>query len=122
MRLKLWVKIVLFIIIVGLLSIWVFQIGRKWGQQYAMKHSLEFETNQVLMSENTLEEVEEVTEEVEVSEKEPYEGLPADKVGLKPGDKILEIDGEDAEGRTTPEVSDRLRGQAGSKVKVKVEP
>ena len=52
---------------------------------------------------------------------EPYEGLPADKVGLKPGDKILEIDGEDAEGRTTPEVSDRLRGQAGSKVKIKVE-
>ncbi len=72
MRLKLWVKIVLFIIIVGLLSVLVFQIGRKWGQQYAMKHSLEFETNQVLMSENTLEEVEEVTEEVAITEEAPY--------------------------------------------------
>ena len=72
MRLKLWVKIVLFIIIVGLLSIFVFQIGRKWGQQYAMKHSLEFETNQVLMSENALEEVEEVKEEIEVVEEVPY--------------------------------------------------
>ena len=30
---------------------------------------------------------------------EPYEGLPADKAGLRPGDKILEIDGESAEGK-----------------------
>ena len=52
---------------------------------------------------------------------EPYEGLPADKAGLRPGDKILEIDGESAGGKTTADVSSRLRGQAGTDVNLKLE-
>lgn len=52
---------------------------------------------------------------------EPYEGLPADKAGLRPGDKILAIDGESAEGKTTSDVSSRLRGQAGTDVNLKLE-
>ena len=52
---------------------------------------------------------------------EPYEGMPADLAGLKAGDKILEIDGQSAEGKTTAEVSSALRGQAGTELKVKIE-
>lgn len=52
---------------------------------------------------------------------EPYEGLPADKAGLRPGDKILEIDGQSAEGKTTADVSSILRGQAGTEVTLKLE-
>lgn len=51
---------------------------------------------------------------------EPYEGSPADRAGLKIGDRILEIDGQSAAGLTTEEVSNRLKGEPGSKVKVKV--
>ena len=45
----------------------------------------------------------------------------ADKAGLKIGDKILSIDGKDAKGFTTEQVSSRLKGEPGSKVKVTVE-
>ena len=36
---------------------------------------------------------------------QPYQGSPADKAGLKIGDKILSIDGKDAKGFTTEQVS-----------------
>ena len=52
---------------------------------------------------------------------QPYQGSPADKAGLKIGDKILSIDGKDAKGFTTEQVSSRLKGEPGSKVKVTVE-
>lgn len=52
---------------------------------------------------------------------QPYEGSPADLAGLRIGDKILAIDGKDARGLTTQQVSDRLKGQPGSKVRVTVE-
>ncbi|HIW66359.1 MAG TPA: S41 family peptidase [Candidatus Alistipes intestinipullorum] len=52
---------------------------------------------------------------------QPYEGSPADKGGLKIGDKILAIDGKDAKGFTTEQVSNRLKGEPGSKVRVTVE-
>ena len=39
---------------------------------------------------------------------QPYEGSPADLAGLRIGDKILAIDGKDARGLTTQQVSDRL--------------
>lgn len=52
---------------------------------------------------------------------QPYEGSPADRGGLKIGDKILAIDGKDAKGFTTQQVSDRLKGEPGSKVRVTVE-
>ena len=52
---------------------------------------------------------------------QPYQGSPADKAGLKIGDKILSIDGKDAKGFTTEQVSSRLKGEPGSKVRVTVE-
>ncbi|MBO5963233.1 MAG: S41 family peptidase [Bacteroidales bacterium] len=52
---------------------------------------------------------------------EPYENLPAHKAGLKAGDIILKIDGESCEGKTTAQVSERLRGQAGSSIKLTIE-
>lgn len=52
---------------------------------------------------------------------QPYQGSPADLAGLKIGDKILAIDGQDAKGFTTEQVSSRLKGEPGSKVRVEVE-
>lgn len=52
---------------------------------------------------------------------EPYEGLPADKAGLKAGDRILEVNGESTDGKSTADVSGAMRGQAGSSVKLKLE-
>ncbi len=49
-----------------------------------------------------------------------YEGFPAHKAGLKPGDRFLEVAGNSVVGRTTGQVSDLLKGQAGSEVQVKV--
>ncbi|MBR4803523.1 MAG: PDZ domain-containing protein [Bacteroidales bacterium] len=52
---------------------------------------------------------------------EPYEGLPAAKAGLKAGDKILEINGESAKGKSVSDVSSTLRGQAGTSLTMKIE-
>ncbi len=51
---------------------------------------------------------------------EPYEGLPADKAGLKAGDAILEIDGEDMRQATVKAVSDKLKGIPGTTLKLKI--
>ena len=51
---------------------------------------------------------------------EPYKNAPADKAGLKAGDIILEVDGENAEGKTTSQLRDMLRGQRGTSITVKV--
>ena len=52
---------------------------------------------------------------------EPYEGFPAQKAGLKAGDKLLEIDGKSIVGKTTKEASDMLKGPAHTTIKVKIE-
>jgi carboxyl-terminal processing protease len=49
---------------------------------------------------------------------EPYEGYPAMKAGLLPGDEIVEVDGRKVAGLDTEEVSKLLKGQAGTSVKV----
>lgn len=51
---------------------------------------------------------------------QPYENSPAARAGLKIGDLILAIDGQSAAGFTTEEVSKRLKGEPGSKVRVTV--
>ena len=51
---------------------------------------------------------------------EPYEGLPADKAGLKAGDIIIEVNGQEAKGKNSDQVREFLRGQAGSEIKIKV--
>lgn len=49
---------------------------------------------------------------------EPYRNSPADKAGLKIGDLIVAIDGENAKGFSTQDVSSRLKGEPGTTVKV----
>jgi carboxyl-terminal processing protease len=45
---------------------------------------------------------------------EPYEGFPAHKAGLIPGDKILEVDGKAATDKNSEEVSQILKGEPGT--------
>ncbi len=52
---------------------------------------------------------------------EPYENSPAQKSGLKAGDKILEINDKSASGKSADEVSSILKGQAGTSFKIEVE-
>ena len=52
---------------------------------------------------------------------EPYENSPADRAGLKAGDRIVSIGGESAEGKTVSDVSSALRGQAGTSITIGLE-
>jgi len=52
---------------------------------------------------------------------EPYEGAPAQKSDLRAGDKILEINGQSAKGKTYSDVSAILKGQAGTTITLKIE-
>jgi carboxyl-terminal processing protease len=51
---------------------------------------------------------------------EPYRGSPADRAGLEIGDTFLEIEGKNARGMTTSDVSSALKGEAGTVVTIKV--
>ncbi len=52
---------------------------------------------------------------------QPYEGSPADRAGIRIGDRIISIDGEDASGFTTEQVSTRLKGDPDTDVRLVVE-
>ena len=52
---------------------------------------------------------------------EPYKGSPADKYGLKVGDKIVAIDGKDMRGAKVDEISKKLRGEPNTTVSVTIE-
>ncbi len=49
---------------------------------------------------------------------EPYEGSPAQLAGLRPGDIFLMIDGDSVTGLTSDKVSEKLKGQSGSMLKL----
>ena len=51
---------------------------------------------------------------------EPYYGMPAHEAGLRKGDIILSIDGEEMKGKSTTYVSEHLRGEAGTSFILKV--
>lgn len=52
---------------------------------------------------------------------QPYKGSPSDVAGVKIGDKILAIGDEDMRGATASDVSSRLRGEAGTDIRVVIE-
>lgn len=52
---------------------------------------------------------------------EPYEGMPAQKAGLKAGDLLITIDGKPIKGMNTDSVSDMLRGEPGTKLTIEYE-
>ncbi|MBR1517337.1 MAG: S41 family peptidase [Bacteroidales bacterium] len=52
---------------------------------------------------------------------EPYQGLPADRAGLRAGDRIVKVGDESAEGKSTADVSAALRGQAGTSISLLLE-
>lgn len=56
-----------------------------------------------------------------VAIEEPYEGMPASRYGLKAGDLILSIDGENMKGKSVEFVSDHLRGDPNTRLVVTVQ-
>ena len=52
---------------------------------------------------------------------ELYEGQPADKAGLKVGDRILAIDGKVTKGKTEEDINNILRGFPGTEVELLIE-
>jgi len=51
----------------------------------------------------------------------PIEGSPSYELGLRPGDRIIKINGESARNITTQEVYEKLRGPKGTKVHITVQ-
>jgi len=51
---------------------------------------------------------------------EPYQGSPAEKAGLMAGDKIMEVNGQSAVGKSYDEISAILKGQAGTEVQINI--
>lgn len=52
---------------------------------------------------------------------EPYKDLPADKAGLKAGDRIVSVNGVTTNGKNNSDVSQAMRGQAGTEVTLELE-
>ena len=50
----------------------------------------------------------------------PLEGSPAEKEGLRPGDVISAVDGKTLDGLTPDEARDRVRGKAGTEVRLHI--
>ena len=51
---------------------------------------------------------------------EPYEGSPAQKAGLIPGDKIVKVNDRDAKGKSVSDVSAILKGEPGTKLQLEI--
>lgn len=50
----------------------------------------------------------------------PYEGFPAQKADLRAGDLILEVDGKSAKGLNSSDLTDLLKGTAGTSVTLRI--
>lgn len=52
---------------------------------------------------------------------EPYENSPAAKAGLLPGDRILKINNQSTEGKSSEDVSTILKGEPGTSLSIEIE-
>jgi carboxyl-terminal processing protease len=52
---------------------------------------------------------------------QPIEGSPAERAGLRPGDLILKVNGEDVHGITVDELRSRVRGPKGTSVTLTIQ-
>jgi carboxyl-terminal processing protease len=50
----------------------------------------------------------------------PIEGSPADRAGILSGDKVIGVDGEDARHSSLDKLMKRMRGEAGTRVKITI--
>ena len=50
----------------------------------------------------------------------PVPGTPGSRSGIRPGDRIVEVEGQSVEGWSTDQVADLLRGEAGTSVRMGV--
>ncbi len=50
----------------------------------------------------------------------PIEGTPGERIGLRPGDRIIKIEDESTEGFTTKDAADRMRGAPGDTVNITI--
>ena len=60
------------------------------------------------------------SEDGEIMITEPYKDFPADKAGLKAGDIIVAVNGLKTKDKTTSQLSEMLKGQAGTSINVTV--
>ena len=59
-------------------------------------------------------------EEGTITVVEPMEGSPAEEVGLKEGDLITKVEGEEVTPDNVNEMSDKIKGEEGTKVKLEI--
>lgn len=52
---------------------------------------------------------------------DPYEGYPAQLTDLRAGDKILEVDGKSTKGKTSDDMTNLLKGSAGTDITIKID-
>ncbi|MCC6721777.1 MAG: S41 family peptidase [Bacteroidia bacterium] len=52
---------------------------------------------------------------------EPYEGYPAQIADLRAGDKIIEVDGKSTKGKTSDDMTNLLKGSAGTDITLKID-
>ena len=52
---------------------------------------------------------------------DPYKGFPAEKAGIRAGDKILKVNGRSVEDFAIESVSDQLKGKPGTEIKLTIE-
>lgn len=52
---------------------------------------------------------------------EVYKGFPADKAGIKPGDLLKKVDGVSLKGLPTDKVSEKLKGNPGTEIRVTID-
>lgn len=60
------------------------------------------------------------TEDGQIIVTEPYKNSPADQAGLRAGDVIVSVDGIETKGKNTEQLSEMLKGAAGTKVSVNI--